>query len=63
MADGAVTGVAEGTATITVSTYNGKKATVKVRVVDPYKPSGVKLDQTGTITLNKGESVQLNAVL
>lgn len=32
-ADGTVTGVAKGTATITVKTYNGKKATVKTRVV------------------------------
>ena len=32
-ADGTVTGVAKGTATITVKTYNGKKATVKIRVV------------------------------
>ncbi|MDO4355834.1 MAG: L,D-transpeptidase family protein, partial [Clostridia bacterium] len=36
---GLVTGVAEGTTTITVSSSNGKKATVKVKVVDPYKPT------------------------
>ena len=32
-AGGVVTGVSEGTATITVSTFNGKKATVKVQVI------------------------------
>ena len=62
-ADGTVTGVAEGTATITVKTYNGKRASVKVKVVDPYKPTGVKLDQTGTVTLNRGETLQLSASL
>ncbi|MDO4356575.1 MAG: Ig-like domain-containing protein, partial [Clostridia bacterium] len=61
--NGLVTGVAEGTATITVKTSNGKKATVKVKVVDPYKPTGVSLSQTGTVKVNKGETLQLGATL
>ena len=62
-ADGTVTGVAEGTATVTVKTYNGKKASVKIKVVDPYKPTGVKLDHTGTVTIEQGETLQLAATL
>ncbi|MBQ2956590.1 MAG: Ig-like domain-containing protein, partial [Clostridia bacterium] len=49
--NGLVTPHKEGTTTITARTHNGKKATVKVKVVDPYKPTGVKIDQTGTVTL------------
>ena len=62
-AGGVVTGVSEGTAKITVKTANGKKATVKVKVVDPYKPTGVSLLQKGTVTVNCGETLQLNAEL
>ncbi len=62
-ANGYVTVVSPGTATITVVTVNGKKASFAVTVSDPYKPSGVSIAQGGTITLNTGESVQLNAVL
>ena len=61
--NGVVTGAAEGTATITVRTNNGKKATVKVQVVDPLKAVSVKLDHTGTVVLNKGEALQLSATL
>ena len=59
---GLVTPVKEGTATITV-TSNSKKDTVKVKVVDRYKPTKVTLDQTGTVTLTKGETLQLSAVI
>ena len=61
--DGVVTPVKEGTATITVKTANGKKDTVKVKVVDPYKPAKVELDASGTVTLNMGETLELSAVL
>ena len=61
--NGVVTGAAEGTATITVRTNNGRKATVKVQVVDPLKAVSVKLDHTGTVVLNKGETLQLNATM
>ena len=64
--DGVVTPVAEGTATITVTATRGsvkKTATVKVKVVDPLKPTAVKLDQTGTVWLELGETLQLNPIL
>ena len=60
---GTVTPRREGTAYITVRTGNGKSARVKVRVYDPYKPTGVSLDPTGTVEIKVGESLQLNAVL
>ena len=66
MTDGVVTPVAEGTATITVTATHGsvkKTATVKVKVVDPYKPTAVKLDKTGTVTLNLGETLTLTPSL
>ena len=66
VADGVVTPVGEGTATITVTATRGKikkTATVKVKVVDPYKPTSVKLDRTGTVNLNLGESLTLTPSL
>ena len=48
---------------ITAQTSNGKKAKVKVRVVDPYKPTGVFLDREGTVTLNMGSRLTLYATL
>ncbi|MBQ8507491.1 MAG: Ig-like domain-containing protein, partial [Clostridia bacterium] len=62
-ASGLVTALAEGTATITVKTANGKKATAKITVIDPYKPTGVELAETGTVMLSLGETLQLNASL
>ena len=59
---GLVTPVKPGTATITVKTANGKKASVKVKVV-AVKPTKVKLDKTGTVTLKKGRTLQLTATL
>ena len=59
---GAVTPVGEGTATITVTAVRGKvkkTAKVKVKVVDPYKPTKVTLDKTGTVQLNLGETLTL----
>ena len=58
-ANGVVTPVKEGTATITVTTENGKKDTVKVKVVDPYKPSKIELNESGTVTLKMGETLEL----
>ena len=51
-AKGYVTGIAKGTATITVRTSNGKKATVSIKVADLYLPTGIKLDQPSEITIN-----------
>ncbi|MDR0840686.1 MAG: Ig-like domain-containing protein [Christensenellaceae bacterium] len=46
-ADGLISPVKEGVATITVKTHNAKVATIKVTVVDPYKPTGVTLSIPG----------------
>ncbi|MBQ8110243.1 MAG: Ig-like domain-containing protein [Clostridia bacterium] len=60
---GNVVPVKEGTATITVKTANGKKAKVKLKVVDPYKPSAVGLNYTGTVTMQAGQVLKLDASL
>ena len=63
---GVVTPVGEGTATITVTAVRGKvkkTATVKIKVVDPYKPTKVTLDKTGTVQLNLGETLKLTPSL
>ena len=59
--DGVVEGVKTGTATITVQSKNGKKDTVKVKVIDPTIADSVVLSESGTITTNVGEPVQLSA--
>jgi len=60
-AEGIVTPVSEGTATITVTTRNSKKDTVKVKVFDPKKPTSVTLEESGTVYAWLGESLQLHA--
>jgi len=62
-ANGVITPVKEGTATITVKTANGKKDTLKVKVVDPYKPSKVVLNLSGTQKIAVGKTVQLSATI
>lgn len=42
--EGIITAMARGKATITVKTHNGKKATLKLTVLDPYYPETVELD-------------------
>lgn len=54
---------AEGTAKITVITRNKKKATITIKVVDPYKPTGVIIAQGKSLTMKVGETFQLNASL
>ena len=62
--NGAVTPLKEGTVTITVTTAKeNKRASVKVKVVDPYKPTKVTLDRTGTVQLNLGEVLTLTPSL
>ena len=62
--NGVVTPLKEGSVTITVTTVKQKKsARVKIKVVDPYKPSGVALDHTGTVTLDMGQTLTLNYAL
>ena len=60
---GLVTAKAEGTATITVTTANKKKATVKIKVVDPNAPTGVSITNGKSITIVEGDIVKLNAEL
>ena len=60
--NGVVTPVKPGTTTVTVNTDNGKKASVKVKVV-AVSPTKVELDRTGTVTMEKGEKLQLTAKL
>lgn len=52
-----------GSAIITVKTYNGKKATCKVTVIDPSVPIKVKLNKSGTVKLKKGKSLRLKATV
>ncbi len=61
---GTVTGVSEGTVTITATIVKtGKKATYKVKVNDPYKPTKITLTQTGAVTLTFNETLDVAAVL
>ena len=61
--NGIVTPKGEGTAKITVTTSNKKTATISIHVVDPYKPTGVTLNQTGTVKIGVGQTIQLYAAL
>ena len=61
--NGLVTPHKEGTAKITVTTRNKKKATITVKVVDPYKPTGISITNGRTVTLKVGETLKLGAQL
>lgn len=67
--EGEVEAVKAGSVTITVTTKKkgpkGKKLSdsVKVVVIDPTKPMAIELDQTGTVELPKGETLQLEATI
>ena len=51
--NGLVTPLREGSTVITLnSVKQHRRDTVKIRVSDPYKPTGVTLSQTGTVTLD-----------
>ena len=62
-ASGLVTANKAGTATITVKTKNGKKATIKIKVVDPTVPTKVELNKAGTVKLKKGKTLRLTATV
>lgn len=62
-ANGLVMPVGKGTAYINATTSNGLAASFKVKVAVPPKPKKVKLDQKGTVKLNLGETLQLNATM
>ena len=57
--NGVVTAKKTGSATITVKTANGKKDTVKIKVVDPDKVAAIKLDKSGTQSLKVGSTLKL----
>ena len=61
--NGLVLPAMSGTATITVTTANGKSDAVRVRVSDPPKPSSVELDATGTVKLALKTTLPLTAIL
>ena len=61
-ANGLVYAVAEGTATIKAKA-GGKTAKLKIKVIDPYKPTGVSIAQGKAVTIGVGDAVQLSAVL
>ena len=62
-ADGTVTALFEGTATITVKTNTGKKAACKVTVVYRSRPESIALSETGTVLLPFGAKLDLGAGL
>lgn len=59
---GKLTAKREGTATITVTTFNGKTASCKVTVYDPNKAPGVKLSST-SCKLGVGDSLAVQATV
>ncbi|MBQ8087014.1 MAG: Ig domain-containing protein [Clostridia bacterium] len=61
--DGVVTPKAEGTAKMTATTHNGKKATVTIRVIDPTKPTGIRYQEGTALTMKVGDSLALTPVL
>lgn len=62
-ADGVVKGIKEGVVKITVSTANKKKATVKIKIADPTKPTKIELNRSGTVSLNLGSTLRLSATM
>lgn len=63
VSDGVVTAKRVGTAKITVTTQNRKKASVKIKVYDPARPTSVSLKPKGTRTFYVGDVLQLTATL
>lgn len=60
---GMVMALARGTATITARSTSGKKARLKVQVIDPSIPESVALNYKGTVTLKAGQTLQLAATV
>jgi uncharacterized protein YjdB len=63
VSSGIVKALKVGTAKITVKTKNGKTASVSVKVVDPFAPTSVALNFTGTKTLYIGSLLFLKPSL
>ena len=62
-ADGLVKPLRAGTTVISVTTDNGRTASVKVKVLNVPKAKKVKLSASGTVTLNIGETLQLSGTV
>ena len=61
---GVITPKKVGTTKITVTTVRGKKkASIKVKVIDPYKATAVKLNKSGTVLLPQSSTLQLQATM
>ncbi len=61
-ADGLVTGIAKGKATITVTTKNGKKDSIEINVVAP-QPTRIAITNGKTISVDVDSKKQLNVKL
>ena len=61
--NGLVTAVAEGRTTIRVQTRNRKKASVKIQVVDPCKPTSIDILNGGPVTLKVGQTLALKTAV
>ena len=63
VSNGTITGKAEGTATVTAKTHNGKQAGCTVKVVRPtIEATGISLN-TSSVTINIGQSYTLTATV
>lgn len=63
-AGGVIKAKKTGTTKVTVTTKRGKKkASIKIKVIDPYKATKVTLNETGLIYLFKGTKLQLTATM
>lgn len=62
-ADGIVTAKKPGTATITVESGNGKKDSVKIKVVDRSLPTKIEINKSGTVKLNLNQMLILRATI
>ena len=54
--DGLLTPVMRGTTTVTATSYNGLRATVKITVVDPYYPEEMYLEDEGPGYMEPGDT-------
>ena len=62
---GVVMGLKKGTAKITVSTENNKKATVKVNVSNPCDPTSINITEKTSkpLSMNVGQIIQLHTLI
>ena len=60
---GIVTGVSAGETKVTVQPKGTRAMTIKVKVEDPYAPTGIKLNKSGTVKLSLGKTLQLKATV